>query len=53
MMMKLEVVATLRGQGESQGSVGGSSPRLGWLDRQRPRVIDRPVPELVVQLLET
>ena len=28
-------------------------PRLGWLDHQRPRVIDRPVPELVVQLLET
>ena len=21
-------------------------PRLGWLDHQRPRVIDRPVPEL-------
>ena len=28
-------------------------PRLGWLDHQRPRVIDRPVPELAVQLLET
>ena len=28
-------------------------PRLGRLDHQRPRVIDRPVPELVVQLLET
>ena len=27
--------------------------RLGWLDHQRPPVIDRPVPELVVQLLET
>ena len=22
------------------------NPRLGWLDHQRPRVIDRPVPEL-------
>ena len=21
-------------------------PRLGWLDHQRPRVIDRPVPEM-------
>ena len=28
-------------------------PRQGWLDHQRPRVVDRPVPELVVQLLET
>ena len=28
-------------------------PRLGWLDHQRQRVIDRPVPKLVVQLLET
>jgi len=27
--------------------------RLGWLDHQHPRVIDGPVPELVVQLLET
>ena len=30
-----------------------SNPMTGWLDHQRPRVIDRPVPELVVQLLET
>ena len=28
-------------------------PRLGWLDHQRPGVIDRLVPELVVRLLET
>ena len=37
------------------GRMGQLCPvaRLGWLDHQRPRVIDRPVPELVVQLLET
>ena len=29
------------------------SSRLGWLDDQRPRAIERPVPELVVQLPET
>ena len=28
-------------------------PALGWLVHQRPRVIDRPIPELFVQLLET